>query len=222
MLKTSFIIVKNECLLCYREKHEWLTPLLFFMLILFLFSMILPENILKNNLPGFYWISVLFCNMLALQNIFKSDLEDEHLTQCILSPTSLSITLLAKLAAIWLFTQLPLLCMISLTGLFFHLNTSLILGLLTTFLLSTPVIVLLSSLSLALSIGLKQQGLFLGLILLSLLMPLLILSLNILELIKQEQAISHAIAALASISLISITCLPFCIASVLRLRLDIA
>lgn len=219
MLRTLF---KNECALLWREKHEWVTPLLFFAMILFLFPIALSANTIKNNLPGFYWINLLFCNILTLQNIFKSDLEDEHLTQWIISPMPLSLLILTKLTAIWLFTQLPLFFMIGITGLLFNLNISILLVLITTLALSSPVIILLGTLSLSLSIGLKQQGLMLGLVLLPLLMPLFILSLNIIELATLAQNITHAIAGLASISLISITLLPFCIASVLRLRLDIA
>lgn len=224
MLNALIITFLNEGKLLFRKKREWLTPLLFFILLFFLFPLAFPLDAehFQTYLPGCLWIAALFANYLSLQTLFTSDLETDSLTQWALAPTPLTLLIIAKLAAHWVVTQLPLILLsIALACLLkMNLYSLLILGI--TLLLGTPVILLLGSLGIALSLGLKQSGLMLGIILFPLIIPLFIFSVHTILLAENGLPILHPLAAILGISILSMIGLPPAISAALRLSSGIS
>lgn len=219
MIKSMQVIFIHECQLLHRETQQWVTPLTFFTLILCLFPLAFP-GIRADALPACVWIASLFASCLSLQTIFLSDLEKNSLEQWALSPTPLALLMLAKLTAYWLMTQLPLILLTVLLGFFLNIDMNTMMVLILSLLLSSPIIVLLCSLSLALTLGLKQQGLLLGLIVIPLVLPLFILGMNATLLAQQHLGVIHTLAAIAGVCLLSLITLPLAIAASLRIALD--
>lgn len=219
MIKAMRVIFINECKLLHRQTQEWATPLTFFALILFLFPLAFP-NLRAEALPACVWIASLFASCLSLQTLFLSDLEKNSLAQWALAPTPLALLVMAKLAAYWLITQLPLILFTLILSFFLNINENTVFILILSLLLSSPTIILLCSLSLALTVGLKQQGLLLSLIVIPLVLPLLILGMNASLLAEQGASVIHLLAAMAGISLLSVIALPPAIAAALRIALD--
>lgn len=216
------VIFLHECKLLYRHKQSWVAPFCFFALILFLFPLAFPSiSSEKNQLfSGSVWIATIFANSYSLQTLFLSDLENQSLAQWALSPTPLSLLILAKLAAIWLATQLPLLILTFILSLFVNLDSHTTAVLIISLCLGSPIVMLLCSLSLALTLGLKQQGALLGLMLIPLIIPVFILGINVSELASLHLEITHQLAAMAGICLLSMITLPAVIAFALRISLD--
>lgn len=222
MLKTIALLFKIELILLLRRSQDWLYPTTFFLIVLSLFPLAFsPDPIfLKKYMPGFVWISVLLANLFSAQNLFVADKEDGHLEQMVLAQMPLRIMMLIKISAQWIVHIFPLILLTPLFALFFQLNVSTLGVLLLSLLCGTPILILLSSLGSALTLGLKQQGLLLAFIILPLLIPVLIFGVNIVTQYQNGFAIKGPLAFLAGIMLLSLLFLPFGIATVLKLSLD--
>ena len=88
--------------------------------------------------PGVVWVAALLASMLALTRMFASDYADGTLEQLALSPHPLTMLVLAKIAAHWLASGLPLVIIAPLLGLQFDLSAEAQLVLLASLLLGTP------------------------------------------------------------------------------------
>lgn len=222
MMRAMRVVFLQECRLLYRDTQTWVAPFCFFALILFLFPLAFPFMPVetKRLFPGCVWIVSVFANCFSLQTLFLSDLENNSLEQWALSPTPFSLLLTAKLAAYWLATQLPSLALTLLLSLLLNLDNHITFVLMISLLLSSPVIVLLCSLSLALTLGLKQPGAVLGLMLIPLMIPVVMLGCEACELASLGLGITHCLAAIAGLSLLSLIALPPALAYTLRLGMD--
>ena len=222
MLKLAKLIFYTELILLLRCSHEWLYPLGFFIIIVSIFPFAFtPDAVfLQTYVPGCIWIAALLATLLSIENVFFTDLEEGHLEQLVLNQTPLSLFIFVKLAAHWLVTILPLILLIPLFGYFFHLPFIIILLLGLSLLLGSPILILIGSVGVALTLGLRQQGILLGLIILPLLIPVLIFGVSIVQQSQAGLSIIGPCAFLAGLSLFAITLLPSVIAFTLRLNLD--
>lgn len=222
MLKTVWHVFYLECLLRVRRSHEWLYPLIFFVMTLCLFPFVFTSDsiALQNFFPGYIWIAALFASLLSIETVFLSDVDEGSLEQFMFSETPLTLLIFAKLFAQWLSSELPLIILTPLLASLFHLPFMVIFYLCCSLLLGTPIFTLLGGFCMALTLGLRQQGVLLGLLLLPLITPVLIFGVGI---VQQSQAgffVSGPLAFLAGCSLFAISSLPWAIAATLRLSLE--
>ncbi len=69
-----------------------------------------PEpQLLARIAPGIIWVAALLSSLLALERLFRDDLQDGSLEQLMLLPLPLPAVVLAKVMAHWMVTGLPLL-----------------------------------------------------------------------------------------------------------------
>lgn len=222
MLKTLCHIFYMECILLWRRSHEWIYPLGFFVIVISLFPLAFSPDpvLLAKIIPGGIWIAALLASLLSISNVFHADLEDGALEQLLLSRLPLAFILLAKFCAQWLLTQLPLILLMPLLGILFHLSSVTIFSLCLSLLLGTPVLTLMGGFSVALTLGLRQQGALLGLIMLPLVIPILIFGVNIAEQAQSGFSILAPLSFLAGLSLLALTVLPVTIAATLRIGME--
>ncbi len=126
MIRTSsafWVILKRDLLLALRRRSEIFTVLFFFVVVISLFPLGVgtEDEMLKQIAPGVVWIAALLASTLALDRLFASDYEDGTLEKIVLAPSSLSVSVFAKILAHWLLTGLPLVLISPLVGLFYHL-----------------------------------------------------------------------------------------------------
>lgn len=222
MLNATWFVLRSELLLHLRRSHEWLHPLGFFIIIVSLFPLAFtPDPVfLQKYVPGCIWIGALLASLLSVQNVFLTDLEDGHLEQLILSPSTFTLLIFVKLSAQWLITELPLILLTPLLGWMFHLSFAAILVLCISLFLGTPILTLLGSLGVALTLGLRQQGVLIGLLFLPLVTPILIFGVTLIQQLQTGLPILGPLAFLAGLSLLAITFLPFVIAASLKIGID--
>ncbi len=222
MLKTAWLIFKSELILLSRRSQEWLYPLGFFVIVISLFPLALTPDpaLLQKLFPGFVWITALLASLLSVQNIFYTELEDGGMEQLLLSQTPLTLLLIVKLAAQWLVTQIPLILLTPVLGIMFHLPAGAITELCISLLLGTPILTVLGSFAVALTLGLRQQGVLLGLIFLPLVTPVLVFGVNIVQQSQSGFSVAGPTAFLAALLLLAITLIPGAIAAVLRVNID--
>src|SRR3990167_4178661 len=187
MLKKCQLIFYYELTLLLRRSQEWLYPVGFFLIIIMLFPLAFtPDPVfLQKYVPGCIWIAALLANLLTVEHIFTADMEEGFIEQLQLSGTPMTLFILSKLSAQWLVTQLPFILLTPLIGLLFHLPLMIIIVLCISLLLGTPILILIGSLGTALTLGLRQQGVLLSLLLLPLVIPILIFGVSM---VQQRQA----------------------------------
>ena len=172
-LTQAFVfLLRRDLLLAVRNRAEYAMPLLFFVLVITLFPLALgtsPE-LLARIAPGIIWVAAL----LSLDSIFRSDFDDGSLEQILLSAHPVAVLVLAKVCAHWLVTGLPLLLVAPLLAEMLGMPSSAQPILLLTILLGTPILSLIGSIGVALTVGLRKGGIILSLLVLPLYVPVLI------------------------------------------------
>lgn len=222
MLKAFASLFYFECVSHLRRKHEWLYPLGFFLIVMTLFPLCLTPDttILRQYVIGFIWLAVLLSSLLSINHVFIADIEDSHLEQALLSHLPLTLIVMAKLSAQWLFGSLPFILLAPLLALFFHAPIEVLPALLFGLFVGTPIITLIGSFAVALTLGLKHQGILLGLIMLPLLIPVLIFGINLAQQAQEHLPLISGCFFLLGLCVLSMTLLPCAIAYTLRISLD--
>lgn len=219
MLKAAWFVLYTELLLLIRRSQDWLYPVGFFVMIVSLFPMAFsPDPVfLQKYLPGCIWIAALLSSLLAIQTLFLSDMEEGYLEQVLLSELPLSLFVISKLTAHWIATTLPLILLTPVLGVLFHVSGNIIWLLSLSLLIGTPILLLLGAFSVSLTLGLRQQGILLGILMLPLVVPVLIFGVNISQLAQAQFSVLGPLLFLSGLSVLSITFLPYIIAVTIRM-----
>lgn len=169
-------LLQYQLLLMYRQRSEVVYSVLFFLLVVSLFPLAISpeENILRLIAPGVIWVAALLASLLSATPLFSADFYDGTLEQGLLSSQGSSSYVTAKVIAHWLVTGLPLVLLAPVCGLILYLPADQIMVLWITLLLGTPTISLLSGMAVAFTIGLRQGGILLALLVFPLYIPVLI------------------------------------------------
>ena len=215
-------IIKRELRLAYLQPSEWLNPLWFMLLIITLFPISIgaQPKLLMQVAPAVAWIAALLSLLLSLERLFRDDYLDGSLEQLRLSTEPLPLIILAKIIGHWLVTGLPILVLSPLTSIFLSLNFVGWQALALTILLGTPTLLLLGSIALALTVGLKQGGMLLSLLLIPLAIPVLIFASGAIETAVQGGDYRGNLAILSAMLLLSICVAPFASAAAIKLSLQ--
>ncbi len=210
-MKNLMIIFQHEIKMISRQAFSWLTPLLFFVIVVFLFPFALgPDSILlKKVASGIIWIAALLAILLSINNIFREDAEEGYLEQLFFSPYPLTLLVACKLLSHWLAYSLPLILISPLLGVFFNLDFYQEKILVLTLLLGTPVITMLGALGAALVVGLRGHGLLLPVLIMPLYIPVLIFGTGTALAAMAHEALNGYFALLGAITILTATLIPW-------------
>lgn len=212
-----FQLIQREFLLRWRNSSETLLPCLFFLLIACLFPLAItpdPQTLMTIGV-GVVWVSVLLALFMSLPQLFQQDYTDGSMDQLRLLPLSFSLIVFVKIVVQWMMLIVPLLLVVPLVGGMYHLTLSIIWRLVISLLLGTPILMLIGALLSGLTVGLRQQGLLLALLVFPLYVPTLIFSSAMVS--APSQSMHVACALLGAILLISLCLLPLAIAAALSM-----
>ena len=214
-------IVQRDLMLALRRRADVLTTLFFFVIVVSLFPLgVGPEaKLLRTMAPGVVWVAALLASMLALNRLFAGDYADGALEQLILAPQPLGLMVIAKIAAHWLTTGLPLVIVAPLLGLQFDLPAEALLILLASLLLGTPVLSLIGAVGAALTLGLRGGGALLALLVLPLYVPVLIFGAGAVEASTGLGATAH-LSLLGAFLLVALVFAPWATAVALRIAAE--
>ncbi len=217
-----FAVVRRDLILAFRRRAEVANPVFFFILVVTLFPLGIgaQPKLLQAMAPGIIWVSALLAVMLSLDGLFRSDFDDGSLEQMLLSPHPLTILLFAKVVAHWLVTGLPLLLIAPLLAVFLGLPEQALGTLLITLVLATPVLSLIGSIGVALTVGLRRGGMILSLLVLPLYVPVLIFASNAVEMASGGLAVDAQINILTSILLMSVVLAPLPAAAAVKMSVS--
>jgi heme exporter protein B len=169
-------IVARDLRLALRQRSDAIMVVMFFVLCAALFPFAVgPEpNLLARIAPGIIWVAALLSVLLSLERLFLADFEDGSLELLSLSPVALELTLLAKVAAHWMSSGLPLILAAPLIALLYGMPTDGLPVLVLAMLLGTPTLSLIGAVGAALTLGARRGGVLIPLLVLPLYVPALI------------------------------------------------
>lgn len=153
-------VIRRELRLALRQGSDSIMVVTFFVLTVVLFPFgIGPEvNILERVSAGILWVTALLASMLSLDRLFQTDYDDGSLELLTLTPTAMEIVVVAKIAAHWLTTGLPLIVAAPLLAVLLHMDGAGFVTLLLAMLLGTPSLSLIGSIGAALVLGARAAG----------------------------------------------------------------
>jgi heme exporter protein B len=215
-------IVARDLRLAFRRFSELANPLLFFIVVASLFPLALSPDRpqLQSIGTGVLWVSALLSSLLALEGLFRSDVEDGSMEQLLLSPMPLTVVVLAKIVAHWIVSGIPLIVLVPVVAMSFYLNADALIVLVAALLLATPTLSVLVSIGAALTVSLKSGGSIIGLLILPLCSPLLIFGTRATDLAATGEPVAGPLYLLASLAVFSISLGPLAVAAALKVGLE--
>ena len=212
----------RDLLLAWRRRGDAMLPVLYAIIVATLFPFALgPEHALLARIAGgVVLVTVLLAMLLALDNVFRGDLDDGALEQMLLAPQPLSLLLAARMLAYWLVTALPLLLVAPVLAYMLGLEPAAQPVLLLALLLATPLLALLGIVLTALTAGTRRSGMLLSLMLLPLAVPIVIFAAGAVGAVQQGLPWVAPLAWLAAALALALVLAPLACATALRIALD--
>ncbi|EAS7653276.1 heme exporter protein CcmB [Salmonella enterica] len=202
-----------ELRVAFRHGADIAGPLWFFLMVITLFPLSVgPQpQLLARIAPGIIQVAALLASLLALERLFRDDLQDGSLEQLMLLPVPLPAVVLAKVLAHWAVTGLPLIMLSPLVALLLGMDVYGWKIMALTLLLGTPALGFLAAPGVALTAGL------LGILVLPLSVPVLIFATAAMDAASMHLPVDGYLAVLGALLAGSATLSPFATAAALRI-----
>jgi len=215
-------LIRQDLRLGIRQGGDIGLVLGFFVLAVILFPFgIGPEpELLRRVAAGIVWVAALLAAVLSLDRLFATDYADGGLDLIALSAMPLELAVLAKAAAHWLTTGLPLVIVSPLLAILVDLDPAALLSLVVGLLLGTPAMSLVGAIAAALSLGARRPGVLTTLVVLPLYLPPLIFGTGAVEASLAAEGARAHLLLLAALSVAAVPLAPLAAAAALRQALD--
>jgi len=215
-------VLRRDLTLAWRRRGDITMPVLYALIVVTLFPFALgPEDALLQRIAGgVVLLTMLLAMLLALDAMFRSDIEDGSLEQLMLSPQPLAMMLAMKILAHWITTALPLIVIAPLLAGMLHLPAPVMPVLVYALLLATPLLSLLGAVLVALTAGSRRSGMLLALMLLPLCVPVVIFAAGAVAAAQQGLPWLAPIAWLGAALVMALVLAPLACAAALRIALD--
>jgi heme exporter protein B len=216
------LVIARDLRLALRHWDQVVQPLIFFAIITTLFPLAISPALdeLRRIAPGVVWVAAMLASLLALESLFRPDVEDGTMEQWVLAGQPLSLLLLAKVVTHWLLTGLPLVLMSPLVGTALGMPQSVWPVLMATLALGTGSLSMLGGIGAALTVGVRRGSVLLALLVLSLEMPVLIFGARAVDLAMQGEAVAAPLNLLAAVLLLCVSLGPFAMAAAMRVSVE--
>ena len=222
LASASAAVLRRDLTLAWRRRGDIAMPVLYALIVVTLFPFALgPEDSLLQRIAGgVVLVTVLLAMLLALDAMFRSDIEDGSLEQLMLAPQPLALMLGMKILAHWITTALPLIVIAPMLAGMLHLPVVAMPVLVYALLLATPLLSLLGAVLVALTAGTRRSGMLLALMLLPLCVPVVIFAAGAVAAAQQGLPWLAPIAWLGAALVMALVLAPLACAAALRIALD--
>ncbi|TVR95942.1 MAG: heme exporter protein CcmB [Rhodospirillales bacterium] len=217
-MSATLAVVRRDLRLAFRQGSDSLGAVMFFVLavVLFPFGVGPGPDILARIAPGVIWVAALLAAMLSLERLFQTDYDDGSLELLVLSPLPLSVVVVAKVAAHWLTTGLPLLLAAPVLAVLLGLPAEGFALLLAALALGTPSLSLVGAVGAALVLGARRGGVLMSLLVLPLYVPVLIFGVAAVDAAVSGMAVRPHLLLLAGFLAAALALAPWAAAAALR------
>jgi heme exporter protein B len=221
-MRPFLLLVRRDVRLALRQGGDAAMVVGFFVLgvVLFPFGVGPEPQLLSRIAAGVLWVMALLAALLSLERLFASDYEDGSLEVLALAPLPLEAVVLAKCAAHWVVTALPLILAAPLLGTLLAMDPAGFPILLAAMALGTPSLSLIGAVGAALSLGARRGGVLLSLLVLPLYIPILVFGVAAVEAALIGLPARPHLLILAAFALGALPLAPFAAAAALRQALE--
>lgn len=215
-------LFRRDLHLAFRQGGDTGLVLGFFVLAVVLFPLgVGPEPaVLRRIGAGIVWVAALLAALLSLDRLFQSDYQDGGLELLALSGLPLELAVLAKCAAHWVATGLPLTVTSPLLAFLVDIDPVAIPALTLSLLIGTPALSLVGSVAAALTLGARRQGVLLSLLVLPLYVPPLVFGAGAVEASATGIGARAHLLILGALTLAAVPLCPWASAAGLRQALE--
>lgn len=222
LVRVIALVVGRDLKLAFRHWDQVLQPLIFFAIVTTLFPLAISPALeeLRRIAPGVVWVAAMLASLLALETLFRADLEDGTMEQWTLSGQPLSVMLLAKTATHWLLTGLPLVLMVPIVGTALGMPRSVWPVLAASLALGTGCLSILGGIGAALTVGVRRGSVLLALLVLPLEMPVLIFGARAVDMGMHGDPVAGPLNLLAAMLLLFLSLGPFALAAAMRISVE--
>ena len=216
------LVFKRDLMLAWRRWDEVAQPLIFYVGVTTLFPLATTPDLsqLRVISGGVVWVAALLASLLALESLFRSDVEDGTMEQWVLSGQPLGWLLLAKVASHWVLTGLPLVVMSPVVGTALGLPFAAWGTLVLSLLLGTATLSVLGGIGAALTVGVRRGSVLLSLLVLPLAMPLLIFGSRAVGMVMDGDSPSGPLQLLAAIFFLTLSLGPLAMSAAIRISVE--
>jgi len=220
--RLAVLVIERDLRLAVRRWDQVLQPLVFFLIVTTLFPLATDPDMsqLRRIAPGVVWVAAMLSSLLALESLFRPDVEDGTMEQWTLSGQPLAWLLLAKTAAHWLLSGLPLVVISPLVAAALGLESSAWKVLILSLLIGTIALSMIGAIGAALTVGVRRGNVLLALLVLPLAMPVLIFGARAVDLASHGESAVGPLNLLAALAMISVTLGPFAMAAAMRISVE--
>ncbi len=216
------LTLRRDLLLVIREPAQGMAVLAFFVMAASLFPIgVGPESaLLRRIAPGIIWVAALLAVLLGLPRLFEADFLDGTLEQMVVGPVSLGLLVLGKIVAHWLSTGVPIVLLSPLLAIQFSLDRDSLLVMVGSLLPGTLLLSLIGAIGSALTLGLRNSGVLVTVLVLPLYVPVLVFGAGALEAdLAGMDAAAHLYLLVALLAL-ALFFAPWVTAAALRIALE--
>ena len=216
------LVFRRDLMLAWRRWDEVAQPLIFYVVVTTLFPLATTPDLsqLRVISGGVVWVAALLASLLALESLFRSDVEDGTMEQWVLSGQPLGWLLLAKVASHWVLTGLPLVVMSPVVGTALGLPFAAWGTLVLSLLLGTATLSVLGGIGAALTVGVRRGSVLLSLLVLPLAMPLLIFGSRAVGMVMDGDSPSGPLQLLAAIFFLTLSLGPLAMSAAIRISVE--
>jgi heme exporter protein B len=216
------LVVARDLRLALRHWDQVVQPLIFFVIVTTLFPLSISPALdeLRKIAPGIVWVAAMLASLLALESLFRPDVEDGSMEQWTLSGQPLSLLLLAKTVTHWLLSGLPLVLISPLVATAMGLPSSIWGVLAISLALGTGCLSVLGAIGAALTVAVRRGSVLLALLVLPLEMPVLIFGARAVDLAMQGESVIGPLNLLAAMLLLFLSLGPLAMAAAMRISVE--
>jgi heme exporter protein B len=216
------LVFRRDLTLAWRRWDEVAQPLIFYVVVTTLFPLATTPDLAQLRVisGGVVWVAALLASLLALESLFRSDVEDGTMEQWVLSGQPLGWLLLAKVASHWVLTGLPLVIMSPVVGTALGLPFAAWGTLVVSLLLGTATLSILGGIGAALTVGVRRGSVLLSLLVLPLAMPLLIFGSRAVGMVMDGDSPAGPLQLLAAIFFLTLSLGPVAMSAAIRISVE--
>lgn len=215
-------VLGRDLKLAARRWDQVAQPLLFFVIITTLFPLAISPDLseLRRIAPGVMWVAAMLSCLLALDSLFRPDVEDGTMEQWVLSEQPLAWMLLMKTVAHWVVSGLPLVILSPLLGTALGVPATAWPVLMASLALGTAALSVLGAIGAALTVGVRRGSVLLALLVLPLEVPILIFGARAVSLAMTGEAVAGPLNLLAAVLVLALSLGPLAMAAAIRIGVE--
>ncbi len=215
-------LLRQDLQRAWQHGGQSLLPLIFLFAVIAMIPLGLGPgpNLLAMIAPGMIWVAALLASLLALEGVFRPDLDDGTLEQWWVDDQPVLALICIRLGSHWLISALPIIVATPIAGEMLYLPAEALGLLMLTLLIGTPILSLIGALAAALTIQARQGSALLGLLIFPLTVPVLIFATGAVSAHLDGLTARPYVLLLISLFVLAATLVPLAIKKALQLNLE--